>query len=128
MGFPVIRLLTVLTAAMFAVSGVVYSQPFVQDQRFEAELQGSDDHYMAFTLESEGLLIVRDHRKFDDGKKIWEITVLDTALQIVWATRLQTEPDYVLTGYEYKPKAFHLLFRRDRPDHFHGLVAQLDLA
>jgi len=113
---------------LMACLGPAISQGIVQDLRFDKELQGADDHYMAFTLESEGVLMVRDNRNFDDGKKIWEITVLDTALQTTWATRLQTEPDYVLVGYEYKPRAFHLLFRKDRPDNFHGLVAQLDLA
>ena len=122
------RIVSGLLIAFFALSVEASGQQLIQDQRFETELQGSEDHHMTFSLESEGLLIVRDNRKFEEGKKIWEITVLDTALQIVWATRLQTEPDYLLAGYEYKPKAFHLLFRRDRPDHFHGLVAQLDLA
>lgn len=103
-------------------------RPLTQPARYEREAPAQDENHFAFSLEKEGLILIRDFRKFEDGKKIWEVITLDTALQVTWATRLATEADHLLIGYEYKPGAFHLFFRKERFEQLHGIVAKIDLA
>ena len=102
-------------------------QVLAQEARFEVEIGSADDHQFLFSMEEEGLILIRDFRKYENGKKVWEITTLDTAMNVTWATRLETDPEHRLLGYEYKPGRFHLLFQRERFDDFQGMVAEIDL-
>jgi hypothetical protein len=90
-----------------------------QPNRFELEQKSSDRNYTLVSLGQEGLAMVRDNEKYEDGKKLWALTLLDTALQVRWEGNLALRPRLNLIGYEYIPKHFFLLFKEGEANATH---------
>jgi len=87
-----------------------YSQ-IDQPNRYEAEQKSSDRNFNIISLKKEGLILVRETEKFDDGKKIWEIIRLDSTLNSSWSDKLKLSSQLNMIGYEYLPGQLFLLFR-----------------
>jgi hypothetical protein len=104
----VIRVL--MFSFLLVLPNVVWCQ-VTQSQRFEREQKGSDELYTIISLKEEGLALLRQKNKFNGNKKIWEIIVLDTALQERKTVEFQLEERYPLIGYEVTPQHLYLLFR-----------------
>ena len=112
-----------LTSVLFALNA---QQEPSQIYRYETALEGGDDHYFPFSMEKDGIILLRDNRNFKEGKKIWSAIVLDTTLQVVWSTSITTESDHQLIGYEYLPGAFFLLFQKENHVPFEGQLTKID--
>jgi len=82
-----------------------------QPHRYERKQKGSEENPTLIPLSAEGLLIVQNKEKYNDGKKLWNVTLLDTALQEKKTIELSIESRNNLVGYEYVPGYFYLLFR-----------------
>jgi hypothetical protein len=93
-----------------SVSSTSFAQ-IIQPNRFEEEHKSSDHGYSIISLQEEGLFLVRENGKFEDGKKLWDVIHLDSLLNKKWSDKLKLEGRNNLVGYEYTPGHIYLLFR-----------------
>jgi hypothetical protein len=99
-----------------------------QPARWEQENKYFDETYSIVSLKEEGLALIRDKEKFQDGKRIWDLILLDTVLQEKWTTELYLHDELRFVGYEYAPGKLNLMFRRNQLDFLKAEVLILDLA
>ena len=52
-----------------------------QTKRYEREQKNSEDYFNVISLKSDGLALFRERDKYKNSNKIWELVLLDTALQ-----------------------------------------------
>ena len=52
-----------------------------QTQRYEREQKNSDDYFNVISLKEEGLALFRERDKYKGSNRVWELILLDTALQ-----------------------------------------------
>lgn len=91
-------------------SGYTWSQ-ITQPSRYEKEFSIGDGFFTIISLKQEGLCLVRDKDKYSGGKKLWDVVLLDSALQEKKAIEILLESRNQLTGYEYAPGQVYLLYR-----------------
>jgi len=118
------NLYTILLVSFAVTTNAQISQPL----RWERENKFSDDTYSIVSLKEEGLALIRDKNKFQNGKKVWELIVLDTTLNQKWATELELQDDLRFLGYEYVPGKIHLMFRRNDTEALKAEMFTIDLA
>jgi hypothetical protein len=82
-----------------------------QPNRYEVEHKNSDHNFNIISLKEEGMILIRETEKFDDGKKIWEIVRLDSMLTSQWSDKLNLDSKLNMIGYEYLSGQLFLLFR-----------------
>ena len=82
-----------------------------QTQRYEVERKNSDEYFTVVSLEEEGLALVREKKKYEGNKQLWEITILDTDLAEKHTLDVEINHRYVLLGYEVDEGLLYLLFR-----------------
>ncbi len=105
-GFPQAFLVFILLSAATMVSGQVS-----QTQRFEREQKNSDDYYNIISLKGDGLALFRERDKYKANNQLWELTLLDTALQEKSTVDLEIKERYKMVGYEVAPGTLYFLFR-----------------
>src|ERR1044071_5567895 len=66
---------------IFLFSFFPLTAQFKQTHRFEMKQKGSDEYFSLISLKEEGLALLRERNKYEDGKQLWELIFLDTALQ-----------------------------------------------
>lgn len=89
---------------------MVFSQ-ITQPSRFEEERKYSDHNYNLISLHKEGIALIHDNEKYEDGKKIWEVILLDSTLNKTWSGTLKLNSRLQFIGYEYIMGNLYLLFR-----------------
>ncbi len=105
-----------LTISVLLVNNIfMFAQP-VQTIRYEKRLENGDKGYTHISLKEKGIALVRDKEKYKDGKKIWEVIVLDTALNELNTQEFDLESRLNLIGYEYVNNELYLLFRKTETD------------
>src|SRR5688572_28171808 len=105
-GFRVFRaFLLVLLGSSFS-----YAQ-ISQTQRYERSQKNSDDYFNIISLKENGLGLYREREKFRGGKQIWELILLDTALQERSTVELEIHDHYKMIGYEVTPGNIYFLYR-----------------
>jgi small nuclear ribonucleoprotein (snRNP)-like protein len=82
-----------------------------QTHRYEREHKNSDEYYSVISLQEEGIALLREKDKYEGNKKMWELLVLDTALQEKNTIEFHIEERYPLIGYEVAPQRLFLLYR-----------------
>lgn len=87
-----------------------YAQPR-QTHRFEKKQKNSDEYFSMIPLKEEGLALLQEKDKYNGGKKVWELTLLDTTLSEKKTLEFEVEHRYPLVGYEVEKGALFLLFR-----------------
>jgi hypothetical protein len=100
----------------------------VQPARWERELKYSENSFSIVSMREEGLALVRDLEDFEDGKRKWELILLDTTLEQSWTTILRTEPEYSFLGYEYTPGNLNLMFRKQEIEILKAQIFDINLA
>src|SRR5262245_13610130 len=80
-----------------------------QTHRFEFKQKNSDEYYSIISMKDEGLALLREKNKYNGSKKLWEVLLLDTALQQRSTFDLEIENRYPLIGYEYAKGQLYLL-------------------
>jgi hypothetical protein len=83
----------------------------VQTHRYERTQKGGDEYYTIISLNEEGLALLRERDKYTGNKKLWELVLLDTALQERKTIEFHLEDRYPLIGYEVTPGNIYLLYR-----------------
>ncbi len=104
------------------------SAQIAQPARWEEENEFTEDAYSVISLKEEGLALIRDKDKFKDGKKLWDLVILDTALQKKWATEFLLQSEMRFTGYEYIPGKVNFMFRRNETNALNVEMVTIDLA
>lgn len=107
----------------FADGNAQLSQP----ARWEEEMKFSDESYSIVSLKEEGLALLKDKEDYKQGQKLWDLIILDTALNQRWSTVLQLHEDLRFTGYEYIPGKVNLMFRKGSSDILRAEMIMLDL-
>jgi hypothetical protein len=82
-----------------------------QTKRFEIEQKNSDEYFTIVSLEEEGLALIRQRDKYSGNKKLWELVLLDTALQERSRIEYYLEERFPLIGYDVTPGKLYLLYR-----------------
>src|SRR5687767_8506474 len=82
-----------------------------QTHRYEREHKGGDESYTLVSLKEEGLALIREKDKYHGNKRVWELVILDTALQEKKVIQFDIETRQNLIGYEIAPKHIYLLYR-----------------
>ncbi len=93
----------------------LFAQP-VQTIRYEKRLENGDKSYTHISLKEKGIALVRDKEKYKEGKKLWEIIILDTTLNELNTQEFDLESRLNLIGYEYVNNELYLLFRKTETD------------
>ncbi len=106
-----------------SISWAQLSQP----NRFEKIETTSANAFSIISMQELGLALVRDKEVYQEGKKIWEIILLDSTLHEIWVNDLALENRYQLIGYEYTPRAIFLLFRSGETDSGSVHMVQINL-
>ena len=99
-----------------------------QPARWEVENGYTEEAYSIISLKKEGLALLRDLEKFEDGKKKWELIILDTAFQERWRTEIDLRDDARFTGFEYINGRLNLMFRRNETEILRADMLWIDLA
>lgn len=97
---------TLLSSAVNDASAQV-----VQTRRWEKVQKGSDENYTVISLKEEGLALLRERDKYSGNKRLWEIVLLDTALNERKTVDFHLEERFPLIGYETSPGKLYLLYR-----------------
>jgi len=95
---------------IFLISAQAVAQ-ISQPRRFEVAHKSSDDQYTIINLKEEGLALFHDLNKYKDGKKTWQLTLLDTALQERKKLDILVKDRHKMVGYEVTPGHLYFLFR-----------------
>jgi hypothetical protein len=100
-----------------------------QRYRYEREIKTNDEERVnVISLKKDGLAIVRDLNKYNQGLKKWEIELVDTTLSSVWLTELELGNQLIFVGYEYVPNYLFLLFRHGETDVYNVELFTINLA
>jgi hypothetical protein len=104
-----------------------YAQ-LTQITRYEREHKSSSAGWTIVSLKENGLAMIRDNEKFHDGKRMFEMVILDTALVEKTTAEIEIENRMSLTGYEFSSNRYvDILFREG--DHEQGelLLIEYDI-
>lgn len=99
----------------------------LQSRRYEQEIKYSDGTFTIIPMKEEGLFLISDKDKYEDGKKQWEVVVLDTALKERKTTHVVADVRSRFIGYEYAPGKMYLLYRVGDSDKSNLEVVQVNL-
>lgn len=106
-GFPAAVLFFLLTWTLALTSFAQFSQ----GQRYEREQKNSDDYFNVISLKDQGLALFRERDKYRNSNQIWELILLDTALQEKSTIELEVNDRYKMVGYEVAPGYLYFLYR-----------------
>ncbi len=104
----------------------VVAQP-QQAFRLELPAKVSDRSYDIISMGSEGLALIRDLNKYSQGKKKWQVDLVDTTLTRFWSTELDLENRLTLVGFEHVPGQLYLLFRETQTTFNNFQLLTLDI-
>lgn len=117
-----------LCAVIFiGVDYTLRAQEFKQT-RYEKEIKSSEYDFTVIPLKEKGLALIHNPDKYEGGKKIQEIVLIDSTLHETWKTDLRLEPVFKFIGYEYMPGVLYLLYRVGDADYndLHLISIQID--
>jgi hypothetical protein len=120
------RLAAVLILFVSAV--IICHGQVTQVVRYEKEHKPSHSGWTVISLKENGLAMVRDNEKFREGKRVFEMVVLDSALQEKALVEIEIENRMNLTGYEYSSSRYiDLLFREGEHEQAEMLLIEYDV-
>jgi hypothetical protein len=122
----IVAALTCLMWACLPV-GTGYAQ-ITQVTRYEREQRSAETGWTIIPLKENGLALVRDNEKFKEGKRVYEMVLLDSSLQETGYHEFPMDNRMNLAGFEYSSDRYiDLLFREG--DHEQGqiLILEFDL-
>lgn len=124
--FIKIRLASLVIIVLLLGNNCLFAQ-YEQTIRYEKKLENGDKGYTHISLKEKGIALVRDKEKYNDGKKIWELIILDAALQEINSQEFELEGRLNLIGYEYVNDKLYLLFRKTETDINNFLLLRTNL-
>ncbi len=115
--------------ALAVILSVIFQNSYAQlipHERYEHEIKSSDNGFTIVPLDANGISLIRERNKFQDGKKLWELILLDDKLQENWATNLSVDSDFNLVGFEITPDFLFYLFTKGDSDSNEFIIIQLN--
>ena len=105
-----------IPSKVFLLGVLVSSFHFTQGQisqthRYERQQKNSDDYFNVISLKEEGLALFRERDKYKGTNKLWELILLDTALNEKSTLELEVNGRYKMIGYEVAPGQMYFLYR-----------------
>lgn len=100
----------------------------VQPKRIEFEIGNKDEDFVVISAEEKGLLVVKQTTNRTETGFIWEMYLVDSALNVVWNRALSINYGSVFLGYDYSDHGFFLLFGKSEYKLDDMTVYQMDLA
>ena len=104
-----------------------FSQPH-QPYRLEIPVKHADKDFDIISLGHEGLALIRDLEKYSQGKKKWQVELIDSTLNRFWSTELDLENRLTMVGFEHLPGRLYLLFRETQTTYNNFLLATFEFA
>lgn len=86
----------------------------IQPNRIEFEIRTKDEDFILIPAEEKGLLVVKQTRVRDVQGYIWELTLIDSTLNVVWSNVLVVDYVESFLGYDYHGDEFYLLFGKSQ--------------
>ena len=121
------NIVTVFSLVLFLTTfGSSFAQ-LSQTHRFERRQKNSDEYYSIIPLKDEGLFLIRERNKYNGAKKLWEIILLDTALNEKKNFDIEIEHRYPLIGYEHAKGHLFLLYRTGDNNRNSFVLIDIDL-
>jgi hypothetical protein len=113
-------LLLMMLTAIGAVAQVT------QPARYEKEQKNSYRDFTVISMGEEGIALIRDKQKYEHGDNLWEVILLDSALNESWTKDLAVENRYHLIGHDYRDKNLYFLFRMGETDQGKLKIIKID--
>lgn len=82
-----------------------------QPARYEREHKNNDHEFIIISMGVQGLALIRDTEKYENGKKNWEAVFLDSTLHETWATKIEVLQRMNILGHEYRQGHVYLIFQ-----------------
>jgi hypothetical protein len=82
-----------------------------QTHRYEMEMKSNDEEFLIVPMKEQGLSLFRQKDKFNNGNRLWELILLDTALAETWNAELEISNRLSLIGHDYNHGNLYYLFR-----------------
>lgn len=117
------RILVFLFSSFAIITGAQISQP----ARWEHENTYTSEAYSVISLSKDGIALIRELDQYRNGKRVWQLVILDTALQERWTNEVELDDALRFTGYEYIPGKVNLMFRRNESDVLRAEILMVDL-
>ncbi len=83
-----------------------------QPNRYELKQKAADNYFTIISLEKEGIALFRELDKYNDGKRSYQLIILDNELNEKHDLELEFDNKNISMGYEYIQGKIFLLFRR----------------
>jgi len=83
-----------------------------QPNRYELKQKSADNYFTIISLEEEGIALFRELDKYKDGKRSYQLILLDNDLNERHDVTLEYDNKNVSMGYEYVSGTLFLLFRK----------------
>jgi hypothetical protein len=98
-----------------------------QPARYEKEQKNKYEDFTVISMNENGIALIRDRQKYEHGENLWEIILLDTALNETWTKDLAVENRYNLIGHEYRDNLLYFLFRYGEVDQGKLKIFKVDI-
>lgn len=122
----VVRLIILCFSIQFQAL-LSWAQPR-QTYRLEIPGKASDEPYDVISMETEGLALIRDLKKYALGNKKWQVELVDTTLTRFWSTELDLDSRLNLAGYEHVPGRLYLLYRETQTTYYNFLLITMEFS
>src|SRR6187551_383341 len=100
-----------ILAAVCLIIPIASFAQLTQPHRYERKQKELDDYFHVISLKEQGIALFRERNKYKDNNKIWELILLDTALQERKTVEIKMKERFKMVGYEVTPTHIHLLYR-----------------
>lgn len=109
--------LPILSFVLLAIGICIPSHAqFTTKGRYEKELRSSDNGFTMVSMGEKGIALMREKNKFNEGKRLWEIILLDSALAEKWQTDIEVKSNYDMIGHEFADQHVYFLLREGDRD------------
>ncbi len=90
---------------------IVSTAQVEQTARYERERKSNDPEFMLIPMNEKGIALIHDKDQFKEGKKLWELIILNADLTEAWGLEMDIESRLRLVGHDYKDDLVYILFR-----------------
>ncbi len=122
----VVRLI-IIYFSIYLQASLGLAQP-KQTYRMEIPGKASDEPFEVISLNTEGLALIRDLKKYAQGNKKWQVELVDTTLTRFWSTELDLDSRLNLVGFEHVPGRLYLLYRETQTTYYNFLLVTMEFS
>lgn len=83
-----------------------------QVARYEKDVKENGNDFLVVNMREQGLALLREKDKFNNGNRVWEFITLDTSLAETWNTEFEISNRLNLVGHDYVDGKLYYLFRQ----------------